>query len=249
MALLTKYTPPPPELALPTTFLRDREAQIIEKALRAHGPEMSVHGWLSGGGLRVLSFRRRDGREVDEETGKAPGVVPSFYAEAPQIKDAWRILADDVMAGGRPYEDVYGRTEPQCLTGTGEASCGLDVFLRGGASVDVWCKPHSVLCRVRTLSRQRAPRELTDRAAAGETGLTWTDSRGFTYLFEPQSIGPSKGCAILTVGWPEGRTKAEACYTHWRCSLFGGAGDEPNGNNLGLAIARAVVAEEAEDRS
>jgi len=234
--------PPHPDLAAPETFLSTREAQIIERYLVTQGRWASIHGFRSGGGLRVLYSQPR--KETPNDVAAIPR-GPRVYAEAIQVKEAWRILADDITAGGRDYLDVYGKTETHYLTGTTEASCGLDPFVLRGASLDVWVTNHSIWCRIDTYAEECAPPEMIDRACAGEQGLSWTDSRGFTFLFVPN--GDGRSCQIDTIDWPEGRTEEESSYGHWPCTRTGDAPLAAGGNNLGLAIAKAIVAPEVEE--
>jgi len=61
-----------------------------------------LHGFSSGGRLRVVSFQ---------------GTRRKGYGEHPYVYNALRIAEDDAIAGGRAYGEVYGPIEPHYLTG------------------------------------------------------------------------------------------------------------------------------------
>ena len=94
----------------------------IEKALR---DGYKIHGFRSGGGLRVLSMEKK-------------GEKKTFYGESCNLNDALRILNDDIKAGGREYSKVYGKKETHYLTGSyAREDDPLDAWVCGGNKFDV----------------------------------------------------------------------------------------------------------------
>jgi len=51
------------------------------------------------------------------------------YGEHPHIQDALSHLNEDIAAGGRDYDEVYGKIKPCYITGSLEASSTLDDWL------------------------------------------------------------------------------------------------------------------------
>lgn len=82
-----------------------------------------IHFFRSGGGLRVGRLER-DNQLVG-------------YGESYEFLSALILLEEDVKAGGRRYEDVYGKLAPQYLTGVSEPSSNIDHWLLMGRSFDI----------------------------------------------------------------------------------------------------------------
>lgn len=95
----------------------------IETALKVG---YTIHGFRSGGGLRVLSMKKAECKK-------------EFYGESCDLQNALRILNDDVKDGGRKYEDVYdGKTELHYLTGSySSEDDAVDAWVCCGRKFDV----------------------------------------------------------------------------------------------------------------
>ncbi len=94
----------------------------IEKALK---DGYTIHGFRSGGGLRVLTMSKKD--EIDR-----------YYGESCNLQEALRILNDDIKAGGRKYEDVYGKIETHYWTGAYSSDVDpVDAWVCSGRKFDV----------------------------------------------------------------------------------------------------------------
>lgn len=92
----------------------------IEQALLSGA---TMHAFLSGGGLRVVRVTKNE---------KLIG-----YGEHPHIEGALHHTNDDIKAGGRPYNEVYGKLKPYYITGSSTPSCPLDRWVRQGHTFDV----------------------------------------------------------------------------------------------------------------
>ena len=120
---------------------------VIEKSLRNGGV---LHAFLSGGGLRVL--RVEEGRH-----GALLG-----YGEHPHVADAFRILADDLATGGRPYEAVYGPVETPYLTGASEPQDALDAWIRGGRTFDALSSNGSFVVELHGYEHAKTPKDVME---------------------------------------------------------------------------------------
>jgi hypothetical protein len=88
----------------------------IEQALREG---CKVRAFLSGGGLRVI--------RIEDATQQLKG-----YGEHPHVEGALQRADNDYAAGGRPYGEVHGGSEPHYLTGSPIPSGELDAWVRAG---------------------------------------------------------------------------------------------------------------------
>lgn len=102
-------------------FMPASTSTVLEEALRAG---CRMHAFSSGGGLRVVRIER---------SGKSVA-----YGEHPYINEALRIAAEDYKAGGRAYQDVYGKIEKEYLTGDPCPNSDLDMWVRKGSTFDAW---------------------------------------------------------------------------------------------------------------
>lgn len=166
-----------------TTHLsRTESLSLIEADLRKNGGK--VHGFRSGGGLRVL--------RIDRAKGK------SYYAEAPQFDEALIHLAEDIEAGGRTYKQAYGGIYPHYWTGDSKPSSEVDgKFLLQGRAVDVTFEDGKFVATSIVLEHVKAPEGYEERAQAGET-LRWK-SRGFEYEIRGSSFPNGEKCTTTSV--------------------------------------------------
>lgn len=153
------------------THIADGVQSVLETALR-DGAEL--RGFLSGGGLRVLNLRSRERKEI-------------AYGEHPYVHEALRILAEDYIAGHRPYDAVYGVVETHYLTGAAEPAGELDAWLRRGHRCLFRHEEGAFVCVLRGVEIYSTPDDITRRAAEGET-VRWTDARGVTRCAKPSRL-------------------------------------------------------------
>jgi len=101
----------------------DNTNRINDVLARAFGAGLHFYAFRSGGGLRVLSLGKE---EKSQEAG---------YGEAANVLDALQYLCDDYEAGRRPYNEVYGGSQPHYLTGSSSPDSDLDKWILKGATV------------------------------------------------------------------------------------------------------------------
>lgn len=145
-------------------MLAPQHRREVENAL---SPKKKLHGFRSGGGLRVLTLGNQ------------------FYAESHSFPEAFRILAEDIRAGGRPYKEVYGPIETPFYTGSVVASDPVDEKLLRGFSVDVYRAGSDFVCEMNGFADTQIPLEVYWRAQkTGETQVH-TDERGEYFFVTP----------------------------------------------------------------
>lgn len=153
----------------------------IERALRAGH---KLHAFLSGGGLRVVRIRKG---------GKEKG-----YGEHPHIEDAMSHAAEDFLAGGRPYNEVYGGSKPHYLTGASTPSTRLDAWVRGGRDFDAHAVDNIIVVTLPTFVEDTPkPPDLAERVKA--EGVVLWESRGYRFesspfVFANGEVGYSSRC-------------------------------------------------------
>ncbi len=170
------------------------ELAHIETAL-ARG--CHLHAFLSGGGLRVI--------RVEDTDGTLKG-----YGEHPHVEDALAHANLDVEAGGRPYEEVYGKQFPHYLTGDTKTTSGLDAWVRQGNTFDVRKEGDEFVFDLVGYGRFDLPSNIQERMDKGEDNVEWDDDRGFRYCAK-HSRFPNGDPAIMTsvVSQPDGVTGAD----------------------------------------
>lgn len=112
----------------------------LEQALR---DGCKVHAFRSGGGLRVIRITTKDGQLKG-------------YGEHPQVEDALSHANEDFLAGGRPYQEVYGGSKPNYLTGSSEPTSPLDDWLLHGHTFDAWYDGVRVFFKLNRTSSESA---------------------------------------------------------------------------------------------
>ena len=116
----------------------------IEQGLRdGH----SLHGFRSGGGLRVV-YMENDKHET------------VAYGEAPHIEEALQHAALDYSLGHETYEQQYSGEQaryPHYLTGDTEASSLLDEKMRGGMKIEARRDPRNNDIAVALSGMKHAP--------------------------------------------------------------------------------------------
>lgn len=133
----------------------------IEEALK---DGYTVHVWRSGAGLRVLNMKKET---LGEKFGL--GEAKTFYGEGTTLYNALRILTDDVIAGGRKYNDVYGVIETHYITGSyPDSKDELDVWLASGRKFDISCIDNEIVINMTEKENIRTPEEICQRVYKGE---------------------------------------------------------------------------------
>lgn len=137
----------------------------IEKALKEG---CKLHAFRSGGGLRVVTI------DKDEET--------KGYGEHPHVEDALSHANEDFLAGGRPYNEVYGENglKPGYLTGSSTPTNSLDSWLLQGHIFDAWQDGDNITFQFKGLIIGKTPKAICDEVLRSGEPVTW-ENRGYTY--------------------------------------------------------------------
>ena len=160
----------------------------IEKAL-SNG--CTVHGFRSGGGLRVIRIEKKN---------KLLG-----YGEHPNVEDALSHANEDFLAGGRPYNKVYGGTKPHYLTGSSTSTSPLDHWLLQGYTFDAWKNGKGVAFRLAGQTQVELPKEILDEVLRSGKPAMW-EHRGYTYRITKSSLPNKEPCtASEVVKSPDGK--------------------------------------------
>jgi hypothetical protein len=180
---------------------------------------VTLHAFLSGGGLRVVSLSR--------------GGADVGYGEHPNVEDALSHAAEDFTAGGRPYKQVYGKSKPAYLTGSRTATSELDLWIRQGRTVDARMSEDGAIEVVLSgLKHQKLPEDVRDQVSAGAI-VRWR-ARG--RLFESKSQWG--GCSTDCIERPEGGKDSE----DWMYPIT----RTGRGKGLEQAVGEALKASEVE---
>ncbi len=149
----------------------------IETALRAGG---RLHGFRSGGGLRVISIQEQD---------KLRG-----YGEHPRVDDALLHANEDFLAGGRPYNEVYGKTKLHYLTGSQSFTSPLDLWILRGRTIDAYFEGKQVFVELKALSENtEVPKRVVNYIKRTGKPVLWM-SRGHWYDTEPSEFPNGEPC-------------------------------------------------------
>lgn len=141
----------------------------ISQALSAGG---KLHAFRSGGGLRVL--------RVEDQLGALIG-----YGEHSNASGAFRILADDIQAGCRPYSAVYGPVEAHYYTGSTTPEDVIDHWLLKGYTFDIIAnKRGGCMILFEGFMQHKAPKWVHSVTMKGAT-RRYKDARGFEYETGP----------------------------------------------------------------
>jgi len=168
--------------------------ETLTKALR-QGAKM--HAFLSGGGLRVVRLEKRD---------KLVG-----YGEHPSIDDALSHAAEDYLAGGRPYAEVYGGLYPHYLTGSCETTSALDAWVRRGRTFDAHAAKDEIVVVLKGMGESRMPQEAWPEIKAGRS-FRWKE-RGYTLEARPcRFANGDLGASTVCVELAPGRDKYRSFY-------------------------------------
>lgn len=141
--------------------MKEKELLGIKNALKEG---CRIHAFRSGGGLRVVRI---------EKDGKLLG-----YGEHPHIEDALLYANEDFLAGGRPYNEVYGKSQPHFLTGSSSPTSDLDLWILSGGTFDAWQKDTKISFQFEKLCITRIPKEIIEEVIKTGNSTTW-EHRGF----------------------------------------------------------------------
>lgn len=147
----------------------------------------SIHGFRSGGGLRVIRIENKDGELVG-------------YGEAPQAEEAVAHAALDYQLGHedylRQYSDENSRYSHN-LTGTTEISSPLDEHLRRGHTLDVGFSDGQIEVTLSGLDHAPdVPEEVHNTVKATGEPTTWQE-RGITYSITLSKFPNGEPCVSM----------------------------------------------------
>lgn len=170
-----------------------RERQTVEPSIELNGITLALldgcklHGFRSGGGLRVFYLKR--------------GEIVVGYGEHPEADEALRYADEDFLAGGRDYKSVYGKRYKHYLTGSSQASGPLDSWILRGHTLDASRDNEgNVIVELKGWIQTEIPQEVEERAKHQE--VLWKN-RGYTYQLSPAFGG--QGVNIREISRPEGK--------------------------------------------
>lgn len=193
----------------------------LDKALRDGA---CLRAFLSGGGLRVVCLERPTGTLVG-------------YGEHPHLCDALSHAAEDYLAGGRPYKEVYGGSKPHYLTGSTTPNSDFDAWIRQGQTMDACCDRDQIVVALRGYEHQKTPESVQAKLGAGET-VCWR-ARGYQFESAPARFGDGEiGWSTRVIETPPGRRDIDAM--HYKITKTGRA------DSLATAMDAALAAEPAE---
>lgn len=127
-----------------------------------------LHGFRSGGGLRVVSLH--DGKEG--------------YGEHPYIYNALDHAEEDYQAGGREYSEVYGKIHDHYYTGAYPKG-GFDFWVYQGRAFDIVFKNEKFVFTSEYLKQRLIPKEILDRVAETRVTEQWKSEDGLLFEITP----------------------------------------------------------------
>ena len=170
----------------------------IDQALR---DGCRLHGFRSGGGLRVIRVERGG-----EHGKRGPDLIG--YGEHPHAEAALRHAEADVKAGGRPYKEVYGGEQPHYVTGSSSASSRLDEVLLSGGDFDAWAEVDGTIVATTERTRQQDfPKDLITEVEHSRQTARF-EARGYIFDLVPADVG----VWIKVASCPEGGSERAATW-------------------------------------
>jgi len=182
-----------------------------------------LHGWRSGGGLRVISLELHD-RNVG-------------YGEHPDVLEALEHANEDLLAGGRKYSEVYGKIYPHYLTGSLDSTSELDRWILDGNDINAEESEGKIKVTLSGLKIFRTPKETTKKVRETQKELIW-EARGFTFRTYPNNYEWDLPGAVGTEVISEGNGDKKPWS--YRISKIG------LGKSFILAVREALKADEIE---
>lgn len=194
----------------------------IEKGLKEG---CRLHGWRSGGGLRVITI---------EQAQTVRG-----YGEHPNVEDALSHANEDFLAGRRPYKDVYGKLKPLYLTGSMHATSPLDHWLLRGRTIDAYVQEGNVVVELRGYADTETPKQVIAKVNRTRRPVKWTQ-RGYTYETSQSRLPNGESCQNTRIlKAPKGRDGADP----WMYRIV----KTGRGKEVFKALQNAFKAEEVEE--
>jgi hypothetical protein len=160
----------------------------------------TLHGFRSGGGLRVFRVNSAD----DENIG---------YGEHPAALDALAHVNLWLEQEPKPtYKEFYGGKFPHYLTGSTHSSDALDEWMKQGQTVDAHCTPEGVVVLLHGYTHADLPQSVKDAADAAGGPVEW-ENRGYKFEVTPiRFANNDPGHSVKTVFVPEGKRQVDATF-------------------------------------
>lgn len=156
----------------------------LSKALKKG---QTIHGFRSGGGLRVVRLH---------DKGKLHA-----YGEHPYVYNALEHAEADCKAGGRKYDKVYGKIYDHYLTGA-EAQGGFDSWVAMGRGFDFLFLNEKFVFKSKYSSRRKVPKEIEEQVKSSKKTVLWkADGLEFESKLHPYAngeFGVMTGCITET---------------------------------------------------
>lgn len=207
----------------------------VEKRVQEHQPLMGIekaledgckiHGFRSGGGLRVVRI---------EQAGILKG-----YGEHPSADHALHHANEDFLAGGREYNDVYDKQHLHYLTGSTEMTSPLDGWLRRGNTFDASKISGQVVLELFGYAHTEAPNEVIKKVDETGQPVTWTN-RGYTYETKASRFPNDEPCHSTSI--IKSPTEKEDGADPWMYEIV----KTGTGKKLSEALENAFKAKEVE---
>ena len=143
-----------------------------------------MHGFLSGGGLRVVRI---------EKGGQLKG-----YGEHPDVSIALLHADQDFLAGGKPYDQVYGAVQPHYLTGSKQPTGPLDAWLLKGRSFTARRCADQIVFQLDGYGYANVPQSILDEVLHSGRSARWK-YRGFVYDITRGTLPSGKPCTCSRV--------------------------------------------------
>jgi hypothetical protein len=126
-----------------------------------------LHGFRSGGGLRVVSLH--DGKG---------------YGEHPYIYNALDHAEEDYQAGGREYSKVYGKIHDHYYTGANPKG-GFDSWVCAGRAFDFVFKNEKFVFKSKYSKQRFIPKEIHNRVTETRIAEQWKSEDGLLFEITP----------------------------------------------------------------
>jgi hypothetical protein len=125
----------------------------------------TIHGFRSGGGLRVVRLSKGDKLKA--------------YGEHPYVYNALDHAEEDCMMGGRSYNKVYGKIYDHYLTGA-QPQGGFDSWVYCGRAFDFMYENGKFVFSSKFSRQRKVPKEIDERVrTTGKTELWESDGYHF----------------------------------------------------------------------
>ncbi len=159
----------------------------------------TLHGFRSGGGLRVFRVNRDDAN--------------IGYGEHPAALDALAHVNLWLEQEPKPtYEEFYGGKFPHYLTGSSNSSDALDAWMTQGQTVDAHQEGADVVVALHGYADVTIPEEVKQQIDDGALEVEW-EHRGYRFLITPMRCpNGDRGHRMKTIFVPEGKRVCDATF-------------------------------------